>query len=356
MSLATCGSRCSALSISRSARFAASASTSVSSSVKPGRSRTSSALATASSASAGSRSAASETHQTPSGASSATSAAACSASLVFPVPPGPVSVSSRNVLAAQQADDLVELALAAEERRRRDGEVRLVERLQAREIGVAELEEALRRREVLESVLAEVANGLAADEVARRLRQEDLPAVPGGGDARRAVDVDPDVALLGYDRLARVEPHAHADRPAAERCLPIGGGRDRVGGARERDEERVALRVHLDAAVPRKGLPQHTTVLAQQLRVALAVLVQQPRRALDVREEERHCPRGEVPWHARSIVDACAPDGLRAAGAGLGSPGRATSTSRGGSDGTRTPWPSPSGTRSSLHRSPSNSS
>ena len=77
--------------------------------------------------------------------------------------------------------------------------------------------------------------------------------MPGGGDARRAVDVDPDVALLGHDRLARVEPHAHADRPAAERRLPVGGGRDRVGGARERDEERVALRVHLDAAVPREA-------------------------------------------------------------------------------------------------------
>ena len=127
--------------------------------VKPGRSRTSSAFATASSASAGSRSAASETHQTPSGTSSATSAAACSASRVFPVPPGPGERQQPDVLAAQQADDLVQLALAAEERRRRDGKVRLVQRLQRREVAVAELEQALRRREVLEPVLAEVAHG-----------------------------------------------------------------------------------------------------------------------------------------------------------------------------------------------------
>ena len=211
----------------------------------------------------------------------------------LPCPAGARERQQPNVLAAQQADDLVELALAAEKRRRRDGEVRLVQRLQARELGVAELEEALRRREVLEPVFAEVAYGLAGDEVARRLRQEHLAAVPGGGDPRRAVDVDPDVALVGHDRLARVEPHADADRSVAERRLPVGGGGDRVGCARERDEERVALRVHLDAAVPRKRLPQHTTVLAQQLRVALAVLVQQPRRALDVREEERHCPAGK---------------------------------------------------------------
>ena len=143
-------------------------------------------------------------------------------------------------------------------------------------------------------MLAEVAHVLAGDEVARRLRQEHLPAVPGGGDPRRAVDVHPDVALVGHDRLARVEPHPDADRPVAERRLPVGGGGERVGGAREGDEERVALRVHLDAAVPRKGVAQHAAVLAQQLRVALAVLVQQPRRALDVREEERHCSARKV--------------------------------------------------------------
>jgi len=32
--------------------------------------------------------------------------------------------------------------------------------------------------------------------------------------------------------------------------------------------------------------------------------------ALDVREQERHCPRGQVPWHAPSIVHDCALDGL----------------------------------------------
>ena len=221
----------------------------------------------------------------------------------LPCPAGACERQQSNVLAAQQAYDFVELAPAAEKRRRRDGKVRLVQRLQARKVAVAQLEQALGRREVLQTVLTQVANSLAGDEVARRLRQENLPAVPGGGNARRAVNVDADVALLGCDRLARVEPHAHSDRAAAERRLPVGGGRDRIGGARERHEERVALRVDLDAAVPRESLPQHTTVLAQQLRVTHAMLVQQPRRPLDIRKQERHRPRRQVPWHARSIVD-----------------------------------------------------
>ena len=116
----------------------------------------------------------------------------------------------------------------------------------------------------------------------------------GGSDPRRTVDVDPHVALVAHDRLARVESHADADRPVEKRRLPVGRSGDRVGGARERDEERIPLRVHLDAAMPCERVPQHTAVLAQQLRVVLAVLEEQPRRALYVREEERHGSAWEV--------------------------------------------------------------
>ena len=75
--------------------------------------------------------------------------------------------------------------------------------------------------------------------------------------------------------------------PSPSAACPSRGRRKRVRRAGERDEERVALRVHLDAAVPGERVPQHTPVLAQQLDVALSVLVQQPRRAFDVREQER---------------------------------------------------------------------
>ena len=69
---------------------------------------------------------------------------------------------------------------------------------------------------------------------------------------------------------------------------------------REGEEEGVALRVHLDPALGGARLPDHAPVLGERLRVALgAELVQQPRRALDVGEEEGDGAGGEVVSHAR---------------------------------------------------------
>src|SRR5262249_9582770 len=80
--------------------------------------------------------------------------------------------------------------------------------------------------------------------------EEDLPAVTGRGDARSPVHVDPDVALVRPGRLAGVQSHAHADRPAGERFAHRRRRSERVGRPGERDEERVPLSVHLDATVP----------------------------------------------------------------------------------------------------------
>ncbi len=76
--------------------------------------------------------------------------------------------------------------------------------------------------------------------------------------------------------------------PAASADLPFACSLQRAGRAGERVEEGVALRVHLDAAVSAERLPQHAPVFDQGLVVRLGPeLVQQLRRALDVREEER---------------------------------------------------------------------
>jgi hypothetical protein len=71
-----------------------------------------------------------------------------------------------NVVTRQQFARLRELAVPAHERRRRDGEVRLVKRLQTRELGVAELPDPLLCRQVLQPVLAEVAQVVSPRQVA----------------------------------------------------------------------------------------------------------------------------------------------------------------------------------------------
>ena len=95
-----------------------------------------------------------------------------------------------------------------------------------------------------------------------------------------------------------MEPHPDADRPGRERVLPLAGRGDGARRGREGDEERVALRVDLDAAVRGEGVAQHAPVLGERLRVRLGPeRVQQPRRALDVREEERDGAGRELGAH-----------------------------------------------------------
>ena len=143
------------------------------------------------------------TQKTPSRRVPTSSAATCSASRVLPVPPGPVSVSRRVPSQSSATSSSSSLSrpmsgLAA------TGQVRGVERPQRREVAVAELVEALRLGQVLEPVLSEVTDsrGGASRRPRVVLGEDDLPAVCGGGDPRRAVDVDADVALVA-SRSAR---------------------------------------------------------------------------------------------------------------------------------------------------------
>ena len=119
-------------------------------------------------------------------------------------------------------------------------------------------------------------------------------AEPGG-----ANDVEPRVALAADGRLAGVQAHADAHVDAARplvrgvRALRLDRCRDRVAGARKGEEERVALGVDLDPAERREVLAHQPAVLVEQLAVAVAELLQQQRRALDVAEDERDGPAGE---------------------------------------------------------------
>jgi hypothetical protein len=110
--------------------------------------------------------------------------------------------------------------------------------------------------------------------------------VAGAGESRAAVDVDPHVPLLVDHRLTRMQAHAYTDRSAAERILRSLRARDSIRGARESDEEGVALRVHLDAAATCKRLAEHAPVLGQHVRVPVPEFVQEPRGPFDVGEEK----------------------------------------------------------------------
>ena len=122
--------------------------------------------------------------------------------------------------------DRGQLLRPADEGGPRGGEVGAagLERPQRREIGRQaldlELEDPLGGAEVLEPVRPEVA-GAHLNERPRGLRQEDLAPVADGGDARRPVDVDADVAVRGRSRLAGVEPHPDPDGAAGQRPLGI---------------------------------------------------------------------------------------------------------------------------------------
>ena len=84
-----------------------------------------------------------------------------------------------------------------------------------------------------------------------------------------------------------------------------GGRRERPGRRREGEEEGVALRVDLDAAVASARLADDAAVLGERLRVGLgAELVQQPRRALDVGEEEGDGAGGGRQGEGDGIVQA----------------------------------------------------
>jgi hypothetical protein len=92
-------------------------------------------------------------------------------------------------------------------------------------------------------------------------------------------------------RRPGVHAHPHPHPPAGETRLRLGGRRERARRRRKRDEKRIALRVDLDAPVPLDRFSNRHPVRVERGRVRLgAELVEQPRRALDVGEEERHRP------------------------------------------------------------------
>jgi Glucose / Sorbosone dehydrogenase len=130
---------------------------------------------------------------------------------------------------------------------------------------------------------------------------EEINRVVDSTDPRCPMHVKTDVPLLGHDRLAGVDADPDVHGSVHECVLNAVRGEHRVARAGERDEERVALRVHFDPAVPGEHLAQCAAVLGEHLRVPFAELIQKACRALDVREEQSDRAAGKLP-HAHMIA------------------------------------------------------
>ncbi len=148
-------------------------------------------------------------------------------------------------------------------------------------------------------MLAEVGEPVEPDERCRRGRDEHLPAVADRRDAGGAVHVISDVAFVRHERRACVQADAHMDRAGRQRFRKRSSSCERAGRRREGEEERIALGVDLDPALGRTRLSYHPTVLGECLGVRLGPeRMQEPRRALDVGEEERDGAGRKVVSHA----------------------------------------------------------
>src|SRR5207253_4139185 len=145
----------------------------------------------------------------------------------------------------------LELMPPAEERGRRNRQIRSMQCLERWKGRFAELVETERGRQILEPVLAEIAewkrSGLQQGR--GRRREQDLASVSRRRDPRRPVDVEADVVVVRNERLARVQAHANTDRCRRKARLRLSSTGDGVARRREDAEERISLRVDLDTAV-----------------------------------------------------------------------------------------------------------
>ena len=152
-----------------------------------------------------------------------------------------------------------------------------------------QLVQPLRRIEILQPLLTQVAE-VGFDQAGGRAGENDLATVRRRADARRPVHIDTDVALAGHNRLAGVDADTDAHLAGGQRGLPLPRRRCRVGGCGEGVKEGIPLHVDLDTTVALEGVTKDPAVLAQNLAVTIAELLQQARRTLDVGEHQGDRP------------------------------------------------------------------
>ena len=118
--------------------------------------------------------------------------------------------------------------------------------------------------------------------------------------------VHPVVGVVGEHRPSGVHPHADANgrclRPRRRRERALCGQRGCEGtlGLGEGDEELVGPAVDLAPARLGDGVAHEPAVIGEELRVRVAELLHEARRALDVGEEQGDRAGGEAA-HAASV-------------------------------------------------------
>jgi hypothetical protein len=115
--------------------------------------------------------------------------------------------------------------------------------------------------------------------------------VSSGGDARRAVHVDPDVAFVGDERFAGVDADSHTQGAVGKRVLPLAGGFDGVGRTLEGVKECITLRVDFGASAFGELGAENPSMFREHAGIGVTKLVEKRRRTFDVREQKRDCAR-----------------------------------------------------------------
>ena len=223
--------------------------------------------------------------------------------------------------AAKQPDDGAHLRFAADERCDLLRQVvrRRLERAQRREIaaqiGMQQLEHALRCGKIAQADRAEIAQRSAGRQTVARerddsVRHEDLTAVRRGHQARRAIDGAAEIIAVTALGDTGVHAAAHTQRDACGR-LRIGQRllqpkrRDhRCGRIGERRMEAVAGRLDDRAAARADDAARGHIMTGKRRFHALGLALPQRAAAFNVAEQER-CNSGRVD-HIRSLGAALA--------------------------------------------------
>ena len=132
----------------------------------------------------------------------------------------------------------------------------------------------------------------------------------GSGDGTEVLIADPlppspSPTPVTFDRLARVQPHAHSevdDGVVAQLLLSFDRGRRCVGGGRERGAEAVATGAEHVPAVTLDGVPHDRVVDPQRIGHVGRVFVPPTGGILDVGEQKGHRAPREPARHTRTVT------------------------------------------------------